>query len=230
MHQSLCNPPKSLLLTAICQGFLCNAPNLSKKAVAKYLPPSPATSKGHMKRSQRGLQSTTLKVLRIDVQITFPELIMPGLVPPIEPDNISNTKPHFFFIGDVDDHSIANIFFFEAFANKTTGVVYNDCTGRFLFKMFDGNDCFLVMYHYETKGILATPVPSLNLSSIIAAYKKDYKYLEGKGYKPELNVMDNQATKVIKAYLTPQQVSLQLIKLHNHCVNAAKRAIQTFKN
>jgi hypothetical protein len=37
-------------------------------------------------------------------------------------------------------------------------------------------------------------------------------------------------TTVIKAYLTPQQVSLQLDKPHNHRVNAAERAIQTFKN
>jgi hypothetical protein len=42
--------------------------------------------------------------------------------------------------------------------------------------------------------------------------------------------MDNQATKVIKAYLTTQRVSLQLVEPHNHHVNAAERAIQTFKN
>ncbi len=42
--------------------------------------------------------------------------------------------------------------------------------------------------------------------------------------------MDNQATKAIKAYLTPQQVTLQLAKPHNHRVNTAERAIQTFKN
>ncbi len=35
---------------------------------------------------------------------------------------------------------------------------------------------------------------------------------------------------MIKAYLTPQQVSLQLVQLHNHRVNAAERAMQTFKN
>jgi hypothetical protein len=49
MHQSLCNPPKSLLLTAIRHGFLRGAPHLSTHAVTKYIPPSPATSKGHMK-------------------------------------------------------------------------------------------------------------------------------------------------------------------------------------
>ena len=85
------------------------------------------------------------------------------------------------------------------------------------------------MYHYKTNVILATLIPSLDLSSIPAAYKKIFEYLKVKGYKPMLNIIDNQATKVIKAYLTPQQVSLQLIKPHNHHVNAAERAIQTFK-
>ncbi len=42
--------------------------------------------------------------------------------------------------------------------------------------------------------------------------------------------MDNQATKVIKAYLNPRHVELQLVKPHNQRVNAAERATQTFKN
>jgi hypothetical protein len=41
--------------------------------------------------------------------------------------------------------------------------------------------------------------------------------------------MDNQATKAIKAYLTPQQCELQLVEPNNHRVNTAERAIQTFK-
>jgi hypothetical protein len=42
--------------------------------------------------------------------------------------------------------------------------------------------------------------------------------------------MDNQATKVMIAYLKPQDITLQLMEPHNHHVNAAERAIQTFKN
>jgi hypothetical protein len=41
--------------------------------------------------------------------------------------------------------------------------------------------------------------------------------------------MDNQATKVIKAYLKPQDVTLQLAEPHNHRVNATEHTIQTFK-
>jgi hypothetical protein len=86
------------------------------------------------------------------------------------------------------------------------------------------------MYHNKTNAIFATPIPGLDSASILGAYKKNFKYLKEKGYKPMVNVMDNQATIVIKAYLTPQQVSLQLVKPHNHCVNAVEWTIQTFKN
>ena len=61
MHQSVCNPPKSSLLIAIRQGFLHGAPHLTGKAAAKYLPPSMATSKGHMKHSRKGICSAISK-------------------------------------------------------------------------------------------------------------------------------------------------------------------------
>jgi hypothetical protein len=78
--------------------------------------------------------------------------------------------------------------------------------------------------------ILATSIPGIHSASTLEAYKQNFEYLKEKGYKPMLNVMDNQATNVIKAYLTPQQVSLQLVEPHNHCINAVEQAIQMFKN
>ncbi len=41
--------------------------------------------------------------------------------------------------------------------------------------------------------------------------------------------MDNQASKVIKKYLTTQQGNNLLVKPNNHRVNASERAIHTFK-
>jgi hypothetical protein len=54
---------------------------------------------------------------------------------------------------------------------------------------------FFVLYHYETNLILATPITNLDDKSIFEAYKANFKMLEAKGYKPKVNVMDNQATK-----------------------------------
>jgi hypothetical protein len=42
--------------------------------------------------------------------------------------------------------------------------------------------------------------------------------------------MDDQVTKHIKQFLTKEECKLQLVELHNHRVNAAKWAIQTFKD
>ncbi len=61
--------------------------------------------------------------------------------------------------------------------------------------------------------------------SIFAAYKEIFESLEAKGYKPKMNVMDNQATKYIKKIITKKGCDLQLVEPHNHHVNAAERAI-----
>ena len=49
-------------MKALQQGFLKGCPNLSKELVTKYLNPSPATAKGHMKRPKKGIRSTTKQV------------------------------------------------------------------------------------------------------------------------------------------------------------------------
>jgi hypothetical protein len=61
-----------------------------------------------------------------------------------------------------DDESIANVFCFGAFANKVSGVVYNDLTERSV--------CFFVLYHYETNTILVKPIANIDDRSIFATY------------------------------------------------------------
>ncbi len=66
--------------------------------------------------------------------------------------------------------------------------------------------------------------------TIFQAYKAIFHDLTEKGFKPKLNVMDNQATKYIRKFLTKEECKLQLVEPHSHRVNAAERAIQTFKD
>jgi hypothetical protein len=56
-HQSLCSPCISTLLKAIRRGYLKGCPNMTAKGVTKYLNPSPATAKGHMKQPNQGIRS-----------------------------------------------------------------------------------------------------------------------------------------------------------------------------
>ncbi len=63
----------------------------------------------------------------------------------------------------------------------------------------------------------------------MAAYKQQHKLLESKGFNIKLNIMGNQASVIIKKYLTVKDCSQMLVEPHNHQVNAAERAIERFK-
>jgi hypothetical protein len=76
--------------------------------------------------------------------------------------------------------------------------------------------------------ILVKAIANVEDHSIFAAYKEIFETLEAKGYTPNMNVMNNQATKYIKTFLTEKECDLQLVEPHNHRVNDAERAIQTF--
>jgi hypothetical protein len=65
---------------------------------------------------------------------------------------------------------------------------------------------------------------------IFYTYKELFESLESKQYKPKMNVMNNQGTKYIKKFHTKKECNLQVVELHNHRMNPAKRAIQTFKD
>ncbi len=93
----------------------------------------------------------------------------------------------------------------------------------------EGNVCFLTVYHYESNAILALPISGFSNKVIFTTYKQQFKLLESKGYTICLNIMDNQASKVIKSFLTPKQCHLQMFEPNNHCVTATKRSIQMFK-
>ena len=54
-HQAMRTPKISSLLKALRKGFLKGCPNLSEEVVTKYLNPSPAMAKGHMKRPRKGI-------------------------------------------------------------------------------------------------------------------------------------------------------------------------------
>jgi hypothetical protein len=238
-HQSLCSPKISSLLKAVRRGFLKGCPNMKETLVLKYLNPSTATAKGHLKRPRQGIRSTWPKVRPNTPNTQIPAPIIeavPIFVQPHIPDPPypcpaygARVGPH--VIDNEDDESIANIFCFGAFADKNSGIVYHNLTGLFPFLSFsfDGSVCFFVLYHYESNAILATPIAGLDDVSIFSAYKKYLEELTAKGFKPKLNVMDNQATKHIKKFLTENGCKLQMVEPHNHRVNAAERAIQKFK-
>jgi hypothetical protein len=131
---------------------------------------------------------------------------------------------------DEDDKLITNMFCFGTFANRNSGIMYHNLTGSFSFMLYDESVCFFILYNYKSNSILAMPIVGLDNVSIFQVYKQQSEMLKLKGFKPKLNIMDNQATKHIEKFLIENKRKLQLVELHNHCVNAAEQAIQSFKD
>ena len=65
---------------------------------------------------------------------------------------------------------------------------------------------------------------------MVEAFQEVYEYLTTKGFKPKLNVMDNQCSKAVQTYIHSTGADIQLVNPDDHRVNAAERAIQTWKN
>jgi hypothetical protein len=224
-HQLLCNPKIVTLIKKVRKGFLKGCPNLSEKLILKYLNPSLATAKGHVMQPHHGIKSTRSK--QIPTLASHPSI---AHVPP--PEMIGGPGPGYIpgrvipaIIADACNKTVANVFCFGAFADKHSGVLYNDLMGNFPFMSYDGIVCLLILYHYKFNTIMAMPIAGLDNVCIFNAYKLNYNELKCKRYKPILNVIDNQATKYIKNFLTKEECKLQLVEPHNHKVNAAEQAI-----
>jgi hypothetical protein len=222
-HQSLCNPKNLTLLKAVRKGFLKGCPYLSETLLLRCLNPSLATAKGHMKQPRHSIQST-------HHHTTLVAQLLPPVLPlfdniPVYPGPAYGTQPGPNAIADNADKSIANTFCFGDFADRNSGIVYHDLTGLFPFMSFNGSVCFFILYHYESNAILAKPITGLDDITIFTAYKTYFEELTAKGFKPQLNIMDNQATKHIKKFLTENECKLQVVEPNNHRVNAPKCTI-----
>ena len=87
----------------------------------------------------------------------------------------------------------------------------------------------LVVYDYTTNAIFVEPISNVESKKIWNAYAKVFKYLESKGQTPMFNILDNQDSTAIKAFLEGNSSKYQFVEPQNHRVNAEERALQTFK-
>ena len=203
--------PPQTLEKAINNNQLTGFPCMNVKDLRKHLPPSPATPKGRMKKPRAGIRSTRKEDELVE---QYEEDMHPK-------DGVSCS----------DDVEIANnIFCFAALADKEKGTVYTDATGALPVMSLEGNQYYLVVYDYDNNYIDAVPVSDLKDTTIVETIKDIFEKMEEKGHRPRFNVTDNQAARPLKTYLKSKDCKWQFVEPHNHRVNAAEHAIQTFKN
>ena len=64
---------------------------------------------------------------------------------------------------------------------------------------------------------------------MVEVFRDIYDYLRAQNLMPNLHVIDNECSKVIKNIIKKDKVKIHLVELHNHRVNAAKAAVKAAK-
>jgi hypothetical protein len=122
-----------------------------------------------------------------------------------------------------------DMFCFAALANLNTGTMYTDLSDAFPLRSFKSMQYIFVAYIYDLTAILVHAMPSKNNAAMITAFAKILATLAAHGYKPTLNLTDNEWLKTVEAYIKSNKMDIHLVPPHNHRINAAKRAMVTFK-
>ena len=205
LHATLGSPSKSTLLHAIRNNHLIGWPGLTVKNVNKYLTETPATAKGHLDQHRKNLQSTT----NTNRSTMY--------------DDTKDFSP-------LSESTKSNQALATIIDQSETNKAYFDLTGQFPYVSTRGYKYIFILYDYDSNAILSEPLKTRNAGEIKNAWLKLHFTLSDCGIKPSTYIMDNEAANEIKQAIKKYKVSYQLTPPHIHRINAAERAIRTFKN
>ena len=209
IHQCLGSPPQTTLLNALARNIeLQSIPGLTPQLVTKYLRNSPATDKGHLQRVRQHVASTHNNQAAI-------------IAARKEVDQLHPAQ---------EICTIYNMHCFAVLAGDNPGTMYTDLTGAFPLRSFHNNTYIFVAYIYDINAILARAMPTKNDAAMITAFKRILDTLRECNITLNLNVMDNECSATVATFIKSNNMKIQLVPPHNHRVNAAERAIATFKN
>jgi hypothetical protein len=208
VHQLLCSPLAATLLLALDKNTkLQTIPGLTPALICSHLPQLTATNKGHMRCHRSNTASTRNK--HADVILAHAEV-----------DCMFPTH---------EACAAQDMFFFAALVDSMTGTMYMDLTGAFPVRSFKNMIYIFIAYIYDLNAIIVHPMAQHTDVSFITAFTKVFTILHAQDYQPALNVMDNKCFKAVEKHIHANWMTIQLVPPHNHCVNAAKQAIGTFK-
>jgi hypothetical protein len=88
----------------------------------------------------------------------------------------------------------------------------------------------LILYEYDGNSVHAEPIKNRTAAEIKRAYTRILELLKSRGLHPKLQILDNEASKLLIDYLNEEGIDHQLAPPHVHQRNAAEQAISTFKD
>ena len=111
-----------------------------------------------------------------------------------------------------------------------SGKVFTDQTGKFPVTSSKGSKYAMVLFAHNINAILAKPIKNRSQEEIMRATKKLHEYLTDRGFKPQVQILDNECPEALKKYFRENNVTYQLVPPHIHRNNSTERAIVTFKD
>ena len=224
LHAVAFFPVKSTWLKAIKKNFYATWPFLTYDAVNKYLPPSPITSRAHIRQEQKNLRSTkvanrvtrTHKNYDINIQHQDDTPINSELV---TYEDYEDTNP---IIAPKSNDVIVQV--------EDTKKIYSDQTGAFPFPSSRGYRYIMIAYDVDSNAIMTRPLKSKKSIEMNIVLLGLINHLTKRGFKPNYWIMDNECSTLVKDMFGEMKIDYQLVPAGNHRRNAAERAIQTFKH
>jgi len=108
---------------------------------------------------------------------------------------------------------------------EPTSQSYMDLTSKFVAPSSTGNNYILIVYDYDSNGILAVPLKSHHFKAILAAYQIAHTRLCAAALCPKLQHLDNKASHALQDFMVAKHVNYQLVPPHAHQRNVAECAI-----
>ena len=130
-------------------------PGITYELIAKNLPPSTATKKGHMIRTRQGARSTRSNHQEVKDARTQVDNMIP-------PEQLCTAIDY-------------EMFCFAILADQNKDTIYSDLAGRFPVCSYSGMNYIFVTYVYKINAILVRPMATWCDATMIDTFKDIYE-------------------------------------------------------
>ena len=206
-HATLGYPPIQSWLRAIDKGYFVGWPGLTSERVRKYCTKKTHTSYGHQKLVKKNVKSTKPS--------PPPEPKPPQLTDPESPIP-PRSHVHDVAVGTIPESDLQNL-------------IATDLPGRYPITSARGHKYLFVMVDTDSGYINAVPIKSRKSSELVRAYQHCYDELKNNGLTARLMRTDNEVSVKLIEAIEADNLTLQIAAPHDHRLNPAERAIQSFK-
>ena len=198
-------------------GYLKGFPGFTQERISKFIKIEEATEAGHLRKTPTGTRSTTTQSKRgrprttkeIHTEERQAAMLDAMTVPTKEPRN-KRTNLVFMTMKLAD------------------GWIASNQTGAFPRVSNRGHKCISVFYVHDTNFVKGVPVKGRHRQELLRAYEDIYKWCTVRGFKSQLQMMDNETSNDVEDFIESQNAEVQYSAPGSHC-SPAEKAVQTYK-